>query len=97
MRLEDVFDCVAESAVAAAVRRDVVSIAFDLIAGVGHGDRQATVPHHRKINHVIANECGFRGLDPFLTNYFAKDGELILDALVNMFQLQIAGAKSDGF
>ncbi len=97
MRFEDVLDCVAESAVAAAVRCDVVRIAFDLIAGVSYGDRQAAIPHDRKIDHVVTDECDLSRLDPFLNDDFAKDAELVLNALVNVFEFQVAGAQGNRF
>src|SRR6266700_3646936 len=97
LRFEDVLDCVAESAVAAAVRCDVVRIAFDLIAGVSYGDRQAAIPHDRKIDHVVTDECDLSRLDPFLNDDFAKDAELVLNALVNVFEFQVAGAQGNRF
>ncbi len=72
-------------------------VRFDFGAGVRHGDGQPAVPHHRQIDDVVADKCSFAGLQSCLAQYFFERGQLVLNALVNILQLQIASAEGNSF
>jgi hypothetical protein len=72
-------------------------VRFDFSARVGHGDCQAAVRHHRQINYVVPYECGFAGIQSSPTQYLFEHGPLVLNALINIIQLQIASAEGHGF
>ncbi len=56
---EDELDRVAGCAVAAFVRRDVVSGSFDLFAGVGDGDGESADAHDGQVDDVVADVGDF--------------------------------------
>ena len=70
---------------------------FDLGSGVLYSDGQASGAHCREIDDVIADECGFFELQSCIFHDFFERGALVLDALTDLFKLQIAGAESHGF
>ena len=70
---------------------------LDLGARVSDGDRQACGTHGGKIDDVVADEGGFFPLDSVLLNDFIKGAALVLDALADVFEFEIAGAEGDGF
>ena len=96
LRLEDVFDGVADGALAAAMVGDDVGFVFDVLAGVGDGEGEAAVAHDGKVDDVIADEGGFFGLEIFLRQNFAEGGEFVGRSLVDVLDFQVAGAEADG-
>ena len=97
MRFQDVFDRVAEGAVAAGVGSDVVGFLLHFGAGVFHGDGQACGAHGGEVDYVVADEGGFFRLETFLPHDFFEASTLVLDALMNVLEFQVAGAERDGF
>ena len=89
MRFEYVLDRVAQSPFAASIWGDVMRAFLDLAAGVGHGDGKAAILHWREVDHIIAHEGGSAGVDSFLVDDFTESGELIGNALVDVFQPEV--------
>ncbi len=66
---------------------------LDFAARIRDGNRETAIPHHRQVDDIVPHEGSLAGTKSFLLQYFLENRQLILDALVNMLQLQITGAK----
>ncbi len=95
MRLEDEFDGITQGAFAASVRGYVVRFLPHFGTGIFDGDGQASGSHSREVDDIIANEGGFLKLDSFFFNDVFEGGALILNALANVFELEIASAEGN--
>jgi hypothetical protein len=49
------------------------------------------------IDDVVSDECSLAGIQSSLAQYFFERGQFVLNALVNIIQLQIASAQGHGF
>lgn len=94
---QDELDCVAQGAFAAGVRRDVVGFFFHFGAGVFDSDGQASGAHGGEIDDVVADERGFFQLETFLFDYLFQTCALVLNALMDVLNLQVAGPESNRF
>ncbi len=94
---QDEFDCVAEGAVAAGVRGDVVGCFADVGPGVLDGDGEASGAHGGEVDDVVTDKGGFFGGEVRLCNDLQKDAALVLNALADELQFEVVGAESDGF
>ncbi len=83
-------------AVAAGVRRDVVRLGLDAFARVGHGHRETDFAHGRQIDHVVADVADLVERHAFFRDDLADGLHLEGAALVDEFELQVAGARGDG-
>ena len=97
LSFEDELYGVAEGAVASGVRRDVVGLLLYFGAGVFDGDGQSRGAHGGQVDHVVADEGGFFRCDSCFFHDFLKACALVVDALANVFEFQVAGAEGDGF
>lgn len=97
LSFEDVFDGIADGTFAAAMVGDDVGFILDVLAGVGDGEGEAAVAHDGEVDNVIADECGFFGLEIFFLQNFAEGGEFVGRSLVDVLDLQVTGAEADGF
>src|SRR5450631_631974 len=88
---------VAQGAFAAGVGGDVVGFLLHLGACVLHGDGEASGAHGGEIDDVIADEGGFFQLETFLADDFFEAGALVLNALTDVLDLEIASAEGNGF
>ena len=70
---------------------------FHFGAGVFYGDGEACGAHGGQIDDVVADEGGFFGLHSLFFHDFFESGALVVDALADEFELQIAGAEGDSF
>jgi len=64
-----------------------VGICFDLGSGICYGNRQAKIAHHRQIDDVVPDESSLLGTDSGLAQNFFKRGQLVLNPLVDIFEL----------
>ena len=71
--------------------------ALDFGACVLHGDGEASGAHGREVDDVIADKGGFFRLESLLLHDFFEAGALVSNALMNVFELQIAGAEANRF
>ena len=90
---EDELDRIASCAVAAPVRGHVMRLGFHLLPRIGHGYGQAARAHHRQVDHVIAHVSNLVEGDAFLRHNLAYRLHLEGLALIDEFELQIAGAQ----
>jgi len=77
------------------MRGDVMGIALDFGARVGHRHGKPAIPHDRKINHVVTRKGSLAGLQMFLLQNFPKHGELVLNALMHMLQFQVTSPQGN--
>lgn len=96
LRFENVFDGISQCAIASAVASDVVRFLLDFVASVRDGDGESAIAHGRQINHVVSDKSGFACKNACLFNNFFKSRELVLNALVDIFEVQIPRAEGDG-
>jgi len=96
LRFKDVFDCVAEGAIASRMRRDVVCFFFYFFARVLDCDGEAAVTHNGKIDHIVAYESGLARFQSLLLEDFFERSALVLDALVDVLQFQVPSAQGNG-
>ena len=66
---------------------------FNLAAGVGHGDGKAAILHRRQVDHIIAHKGSSAGVDSLFADDFTEGREFIGDALVDVFEPEVARAK----
>jgi hypothetical protein len=97
LAFQDEFDRVAQGAVSSATFGDVVRVFFHFIAGICHGDSKAAIPHHGQINDIVADKACFRRSELFLRQNFSKRSKLVLNALTDVVELEIARADRYGF
>ena len=79
------------------MRGHVVGFLLNLVAGVGHGDGESAVPHHRQVDHIVSHKPSFARRQALLAQDFFKNRQPVLNALVHMLELQIVGAQRDRF
>ncbi len=79
-----------ERAVPAAMFGDIVRVSLYFLAGVGHSNREPTIPHHRQINHIVSYKTCFRCGEFFLRQNLAEGSQLVLNSLTNVVELKIA-------
>ena len=60
-------------------------------------DGQAGGAHGGKGHPAVADEGGFLRLDSWFFHNFFERGALVVDALADVFELEVAGAEGDGF
>jgi len=65
-------------------------------AGVLDCNGQAAAAHYWQVDDIVTYAGGFGGGDSLLLEDLAEDACLILNALVDVVDFQIAGAKGDG-
>lgn len=97
LRFEDELHRIAECSFASGVGRDVVRFFFHLGARVLYGYGEAPGAHGGEVDDVIADECGFLQCHACFFDDFFEGGALVLNALADEFEFQIAGAEGDGF
>ncbi len=97
LRFEDEFDGVAQGSVASGVRRGEVSFLFHVGAGIPYRDGEASEAHSGEVDDVVAHEGGFVGSESGLTDDLLKGSTLVVAALANKLEFQIAGAQGNGF
>ena len=79
------------------MRGGEVSFAFDFSARVLDRDCKSAGAHGRKIDHIVADERGFFRLQSRLPHDRFEASALIVDALVDVFEFQVAGANRNRF
>src|ERR1700730_15368433 len=84
---------ISQGTFATAVGRDVVGFRFHFGTGIFHGDGQASDAHGGQIDHVVADEGCFLGLEAFLLEDILEARLLVLNALMYVLQLQFASAQ----
>jgi hypothetical protein len=89
--------CIAQGAVATLVWRDRVGFPLHFSSRVFHRNGQAAGAHGGQINYIVADERGFFRFEPFPAQNFLQAGAFILNDLMNVFQLQVAGTQGHGF
>ena len=70
---------------------------LDLAAGVGDCDGKSAVAHYRKIDHVVSDEGNLAGAKSVFIQYFTEGLQLVLAALTDVFQPEIAGVAEPRF
>jgi len=96
LRLQDVLNRVACGAVSTGVGSDPVRFGLYLRARVLHGDCQAALAHHRQVNDIVTDKGNFGGGDSLFLEELPEHARLILNALVNVVDFQVPGAKGNG-
>ena len=74
-----------------------MSLSLYLSTGVLGGNRKSGVAHRWKIDDVVADKCGFVQSQARLPDDLLECTSLVVDTLEHEFELQVAGAESDGF
>jgi hypothetical protein len=92
---EDEVDGVSACALAAGEWRDVVGDGFDLGAGVGGGDGKADDAEDREVDDVVADVGDLVEGAAFIRDDLVKGVALVVLALVDVVDLEIAGADGD--
>ena len=76
---------------------DIVRISLDLIACICDCDRKAAIPHDGQVNDIVPYKSGFCSGDAFLLQNLLERGQLVLNALIDIFQFQVARPQCDSF
>jgi hypothetical protein len=71
--------------------RDVVGFPLHFSSRVFHRNGQAAGAHGGQIDYIVADERGFFRFETFPAQNFLQTGAFVLNALMNVFQLQVAG------
>src|SRR5438552_18741155 len=79
------------------MRSDKMRLPLDLLAGVGDSNGKAAIAHYRKIDHIVAHKGSLRLAQSFLPEDLLEYSQLVLNALVNVLHLKVAGAQGHGF
>jgi hypothetical protein len=64
---------------------------------VFHRDGQAAGAQGGQINYIVTDERGFFRFETFPAQTFLQAGAFVLNALMNVFQFQVAGTQGHGF
>src|SRR5205807_9643943 len=79
--LQNELNHVPQRAVSAAVLRDVVSVTFHFVTCIGYGNRKPTIPHHRQVDYVVADEAGLSRAYLLLFQNAFKHAQLVVNSL----------------
>ena len=82
---------------AAGIGRDVMRLGLHALARIGHGDGETDFAHGRQIDDVVADVANFVERDAFFRNDFADGLHLEGAALIDKFELEVAGARGHSF
>ena len=77
--------------------RDVVGFLLHFSSRVFHRNGQAAGAHGGQIDYIVADERGFFRFETFPAQNVLQAGAFVLNALMNVFQLQVAGTQGHGF
>src|SRR6266581_7386777 len=97
LSFQDVLHRVSRGPITAAVRSDEMRLPLDLLAGVGDSNGKAAIAHYRKIDHIVAHKGSLRLAQSFLPEDILEYSQLVLNSLVNVIHLKVAGAQGHGF
>jgi hypothetical protein len=95
LSFQNVFDGVAGGAVAAGVGGDPVGFGLYFGASVLYGNGEAAAAHDWQVDDIVTYKGGFGGGDSLFLEDLAEDACLVLNALVDVVDFQIAGAEGD--
>ena len=96
MSFEDVFDGVAEGAIASRVGSNVVRFFLHFGTGILHRDGESCHAHGREVDDIVSDESGFFRFESCLVQNFFERGAFVVDALADVFELEVASAQGDG-
>src|SRR3989442_15409488 len=97
LSFQDVLHRVSRGPITAAVRSDEMCLPLDFFAGVGDSNGKAAIAHYRKIDHIVAHKGSFRRAQSFLPEDLLEYSQFVLNPLVNVVHLKVAGTQGHGF